>query len=369
MGFLLPLLPTMAMAFFGHPGKIFSYAFKGFGIYAGVLVIFGTISYGANYDQDYFILLPFIKRFLRLLVLYPLCRSIFYIATNEQKKTVLSITVYFYLLLAIIIITALSHYFGLLTDIFLTIPFGGIERKMIVRYCGILQEPSYTPIVGMSLLLLLSYTNKSKIRLSGVLAILLASLGAKAFSSLVLVFATLGLVYFKDIKLNIDTKASMSVVVLSFLAFGFIDIQTKTSTWAYYIARADKISRGKDLSFNDRTSVTIKNFKNKTRNTEILFGTGLGQEHIKTINVAPLGMAKEFGYIITGLFYLIFMMRKSLGEFLAFSSLVLIYSGHWSLPLVVAICGPLGTRKRGRLKEVFHSLFNTLRSSRYFPSK
>ena len=85
--FLLPFIIHLILYFIKDTKAVILFTVKGFHLYAAALIAFSAISYIACSSLDHFVTGQFIKRFLKLLLLYPICRSLkWQHYTNRMSK-------------------------------------------------------------------------------------------------------------------------------------------------------------------------------------------------------------------------------------------------------------------------------------------
>lgn len=105
--FLFPFIPYLIFYLVRDTKNILRFTLKGFFIYSSVLFIFGIISYFFSHSSEYFSLGEFVKRFIKLIVLYPICRSLLYLFTKHPSKANNVLNIYVYALLGSIVASTL----------------------------------------------------------------------------------------------------------------------------------------------------------------------------------------------------------------------------------------------------------------------
>ena len=373
IAFILPFFFPLSIQFIKTPREVIEFLLKGYGYYVSIVLILGIINFLPVFNEGYFSFPEFFKRILKLLILYPVIKSIFYVFEKGIKIAEYSISVYIYLLWGVVFLSELLSFFYLELE-YLKV----IEEDGFLRFSGILKEPSGISYIAVPFILILIFLFKSPIRFSIILSLLFVSFVCKSLFFIVVLGLTIAVLWFKRGKIYFDGKGILATT-LPFIFSIILDIPNKYSKFNYFYDRTLRVTKGKDGSFHQRYTGgvnLIKAYHEKELIENIFLGKGLSQSRIymdikdiyykfyiggkikvKSVGNLLLVLIIELGLMLVLLLMITFLDFKEKFKIFSFLCLSILSSGYSSFPIAVGLV--LCSHNRNMI--VFNKLFADIR--------
>ena len=313
---------------------LFDDSIKGFRWPFFLIVFFILFNGFWNYQKPYFDLFLFLKYSLKLILIYPVSRIIYYCASFNSVLTKRSILIFSYLAFGALILGEFLFYgFGIETFLL---------SKHDFRFSGFFREPSLLPIVFL-VLSLLARQIFEKIPLSFFVTIFVSFIISMSTSSLFYAPIFIWIIFdlLKSNKIYLDKKVSLLII-------GSLFFFSPLEKIGYFTERMGKIFSTVKLVYDSSERIDIqkigddswerpKSYDNSTYNRlfvgfillkkrsllENLIGGGIGQKevflnHFASVNNVSIGNVHgfrnlptsflfEFGFIVSGVLLLFFL--------------------------------------------------------------